>query len=86
MGDPPTCDECGTVARLILQLDSSEWGGESDHDGGPPRWCPIEDADLDGDAHWEAIEPTGMQIGRYSHGGFFGCPTDHRHPVSFYWQ
>lgn len=86
MGDPPTCDECGSVARLVLQLDSSEWDGASDHDGGPPRWRPIEDADLEGDAHWEAIEPIGMAIGRYSHGGFFGCPNDHHHPVSFYWQ
>ncbi|MFI0366418.1 hypothetical protein ACH35V_00980 [Actinomadura sp. 1N219] len=91
MGDPPTCAECGAPAHLILQLDSSEWsGGASDHDGGPPRWRPIEDAALDivtsGDAYWAALEPTGLQIGRYSHGGFFGCSADHRHPATFHSQ
>ncbi|MFG2087451.1 MULTISPECIES: hypothetical protein [unclassified Spirillospora] len=89
MGDPPTCGQCGAPAHLILQLDSSEWGGESDHDGGPPRWRPIEDADLDSgadDAYWAAKEPTGLEIGRYSHGGFFGCSADHRHPVTFHCQ
>jgi hypothetical protein len=90
MGDPPACAQCGAPAHLILQLDSSEWGGESDHDGGPPRWRPMEDADLDigapGDAYWAAIEPTGLEIGRFSHGGFFGCSADHRHPVTFHSQ
>lgn len=86
MGSPPECVECGAPAHLILQLDSAEWGGESDHDGGPPRWRPIEDADLEGDAHWAAIEPTGLEIGRYSHGGFFICTAEHRHPVTFHSQ
>lgn len=88
MGDPPECARCGAPAHLILQLDSSEWGGESDHDGGPPRWRPIEDAapDIDDDEALATVEPTGMEIGRHSHGGFFGCSADHRHPVTFHCQ
>ncbi|MFI6515464.1 hypothetical protein ACIBF1_07900 [Spirillospora sp. NPDC050679] len=86
MGKPPQCARCGAPAHLILQLDSYEWAGESDHDDGPPRWRPVEDADLDGDAHWAAQEPTGLEIGRYSHGGFFGCSADHRHPATFHAQ
>ncbi|MFD0901898.1 YwqG family protein [Actinomadura sediminis] len=86
MGEPPVCAQCGAPAHLILQLDSSEWSGASDHEGGPPRWRPVEDADLDGGDHRAAREPTGMEIGRYSHGGFFGCSADHRHPVTFHWQ
>ena len=90
MGDPPVCAHCGAPAHLILQLDSSEWGAESDHAGGPPRWRPLEDADLDigspNDAYRAAREPTGLVIGRYSHGGFFGCSADHRHPVTFHTQ
>lgn len=88
MGEPPECGRCGAPAHLILQLDSSEWGGESDHDGGPPRWRPVEDADLDAstDAYRAAREPTGLRVGRYSHGGFFGCSADHRHPATFHSQ
>lgn len=88
MGEPPACAQCGALAHLILQLDSSEWGGESDHDGGPPRWRPVEDNDLDrrDGAYQAAREPTGLSIGRYSHGGFFGCSADHRHPVTFHCQ
>lgn len=86
MGDPPVCEECGALAQLILQLDSCEWDGASDREDGPPRWQPVEDAEVDGDAYWAAIEPTGLTVGRGSHGGFYGCTADHRHRVVFYWQ
>jgi hypothetical protein len=77
---PTECQICGAPGRLILQLDSSEWNG------GSPRWRPAEDSDLDGDAYWEALEPTRLTIGRYSHGGFFGCTADPWHPVVFHSQ
>ncbi|TDC70591.1 DUF1963 domain-containing protein [Actinomadura sp. GC306] len=86
MGQHPTCDVCGSQARLILQLDSSEWGGESDQEDGPPRWQPVEDTGLELDAYWAANKPTGLVISRFSHGGFYGCSTDHEHPVIFYSQ
>ena len=36
--------------------------------------------------HNLAHEPTGLQISRYSHGGFFICSAAPDHPASFFTQ
>ncbi|MEU5876079.1 hypothetical protein [Spirillospora sp. NPDC047279] len=86
MNVPPTCPECGARSHPFLQLDSTEWGGESDHEGGDPRWRPIEDAALLYRFEKEAREPTGLGIGRHSHGSFHLCSADPDHAMSFHVQ
>ena len=84
MGEPPTCDACGAPANLLLQLDSCEWS--TDTQG--LRWKPLEDRHLEFATpdHDLAHEPTGLQIARYSHGGFFICSAVPEHPASFLTQ
>ncbi|MFI1767238.1 hypothetical protein ACH41H_35005 [Streptomyces sp. NPDC020800] len=74
------CVTCGARTGLLLQVDSFEGDG---------RWCPLEDRHLvyGTPGYEERIEPTGVDIGRGgSHGGFFVCSSDPRHPVLFHSQ
>jgi hypothetical protein len=82
MGELPPCKACG--APVKLQLDSCEWS--SDPLG--RRWQPMEDRHLTfaTSEHDLAHEPTGLQISRYSHGGFFTCSAVPEHPASFFTQ
>ncbi|MCO5968694.1 YwqG family protein [Actinoallomurus soli] len=84
MGEPPTCDACGAPVNLLLQLDSREWS--TDPLG--LRWQPLEDRHLEfGTSDYAlAHEPTGLQISRHSHGGFFTCSAVAEHPAMFLTQ
>ncbi|GLY74611.1 hypothetical protein Airi01_028780 [Actinoallomurus iriomotensis] len=84
MGELPPCDACGAPLKLLLQLDSCEWS--TDAQG--LRWAPMEDRHLEfaTPEHNRAHEPTGLQISRYSHGGFFVCSTAPEHPAIFFTQ
>ncbi|MEV4673526.1 MULTISPECIES: hypothetical protein [Actinomadura] len=59
---------------------------DAEHVLGERRRAAEIDISASDDAYWAAKEPTGLEIGRYSHGGFFGCSADHRHPVTFHSQ
>lgn len=74
------CTTCGATTELLLQLDSSEGAG---------RWNQLGDTGLayGMPGYDERVQPTSMGIGRGgSHGGFFSCPHDPRHPMWFHSQ
>jgi hypothetical protein len=56
---PMYCPLCGAALRLLLQLDSGEWGA-------PRRWRPLEDGD-------DGAEPTGVVVGRTGLYRLFHC-------------
>ncbi|MER5981944.1 hypothetical protein [Streptomyces sp. NPDC001787] len=68
------CD-CGRELRLMLTIDSSEWGGAS--------WWPREDpSPTDPDLPPVPLvgEPTEIAVGRYGAYRVFVCPADASHP------
>ncbi|WP_330299882.1 hypothetical protein [Streptomyces sp. NBC_00503] len=65
------CPTCATPMRLLLTIDSSEWGG------GHHSWQPREDR---APAAADAGEPTRTTVGRWGKLNVFACPADPGHP------
>jgi hypothetical protein len=59
---PMYCPECGRALRLLLQIDSGEWGD-------PVRWRPLEE-----DGLGTGAEPTGVVVGLTGLYRVFYCP------------
>ncbi len=75
------CPDCKASTALLLQLDTYEWPpGQPDS-----HWRPREDSQLvPGTPHYNlACEPTGLTIGRASHGGVFACSMNPEHSPQF---
>ncbi|MCO6005213.1 hypothetical protein NE236_09470 [Actinoallomurus purpureus] len=72
------CVTCAAPTVLLLQADSYEAAGG--------RWQPLEERHLVfGTPEYERAEhPTGMELARGGHGGFFVCSADPEHPVLFH--
>jgi hypothetical protein len=64
---PLYCADCGRTLRLLLQIDSGEWGD-------PARWRPVEEQGA-------AAEPTGVVVGQTGLYRVFHCPICPDAPV-----